>query len=749
MRADFWFRLLNHATLALAGICLVHAEAFFFPLLPACLVPYLAVVLAAFWLEGRWVLPVWAANLLGVPIVVGSSWFVVSQLRDIHSPLSSLVFPLSLVPYTGPFLMALLAVQLFRPRGRSEFWLLQGMGLLQVTLGCVLAAGPTFGLLMAAYLASAVGCLVLRYLTAPGTEGPPPSWYWLAGFVVRFAVGGGALALAFFLVTPRAEGPAWDPFQRFGSRRPSYVRLESGFAEEINLNGTATIEQSREVAFTIAALEADGRPKLDLSPETRFRGAVLDRYDDGVWIKLSRYKTSAGFALSRPQGTLPNFGPQQFYVDFEVRPEQAGGMFVAEPVRLGPPGDQRLPVVALGVSDRAPALFFENLQSNTLLPAVVAVRNDYRYRQVIGPTERPDCVPAEIREANYVAQLTLQSLPNLEKWTAELLDRLARDSRRGIPRDALRLDPDWPNRMYVIPPRYWEAVARGLSNYLAASNEYSYSLEQRRVNLAIDPVEDFLFNVKVGHCERYASALILMLRTQGIPCRLIKGFRGVEAHGGGVYAVRQNMAHAWVEVLLDRPEGASPPFEWLTLDPTPATELVRGTAGMAEWWQDQKSAGASFWQRLIVGYNAKNQADVLSAVAPTKSWGEATVEALPYLLAVVGAALLSAAVWLRRRRGRRAAAPRFAVVAVYARLLQLLARRGRLRRAAGQTPREFAATAAAWLRGRPVTAAWADLPSHIVDLFYRIRFGGEAPDDAEVAALQARLDQLAAASART
>lgn len=60
---------------------------------------------------------------------------------------------LAVLPYTGPLLMAALLVKVFRPRGPGDFWRLQGLGLMQVGLGCVLAAGPEFGGLLLAYLA--------------------------------------------------------------------------------------------------------------------------------------------------------------------------------------------------------------------------------------------------------------------------------------------------------------------------------------------------------------------------------------------------------------------------------------------------------------------------------------------------------------------------------------------------------------------------------------------------------------------
>jgi Domain of unknown function (DUF4129) len=84
-------------------------------------------------------------------------------------------------------------------------------------------------------------------------------------------------------------------------------------------------------------------------------------------------------------------------------------------------------------------------------------------------------------------------------------------------------------------------------------------------------------------------------------------------------------------------------------------------------------------------------------------------------------------------------------VAVYARLLALLARHAGLVPQPAQTPRELAAAAAGAIRGHPSAAALAGVPDRVVDLLYRVRFGGRPLDEAEAAALGARLDELEAA----
>jgi hypothetical protein len=78
-------------------------------------------------------------------------------------------------------------------------------------------------------------------------------------------------------------------------------------------------------------------------------------------------------------------------------------------------------------------------------------------------------------------------------------------------------------------------------------------------------LEDFLFRTRRGHCEFFATAMVVMLRSQGIPARFVTGFLGAEENAfEGYYVVRQSNAHAWVEAWF-------PDRGWQVFDPTPAS----------------------------------------------------------------------------------------------------------------------------------------------------------------------------------
>lgn len=102
--------------------------------------------------------------------------------------------------------------------------------------------------------------------------------------------------------------------------------------------------------------------------------------------------------------------------------------------------------------------------------------------------------------------------------------------------------------------------ARRLELFLLTEYEYSTDFVGRAGER---PIEDFLFKFKTGHCEYFASALVLLLRAQGIPAQLTTGFFGAEFNPlEGYYIVREWNAHAWVEAYI-------PGQGWRIFDPTP------------------------------------------------------------------------------------------------------------------------------------------------------------------------------------
>src|SRR5262249_25530573 len=105
MPLDRWFRLSSYLTLGLSCVALVFAEDFFLPGLQWCLGPVLALLLLSWWVEGRWTLTNWGANILGLLIAGGGLCWLAMQVLDENSLLSRVPLHLALVPYMGPLVM--------------------------------------------------------------------------------------------------------------------------------------------------------------------------------------------------------------------------------------------------------------------------------------------------------------------------------------------------------------------------------------------------------------------------------------------------------------------------------------------------------------------------------------------------------------------------------------------------------------------------------------------------------------------
>lgn len=114
----------------------------------------------------------------------------------------------------------------------------------------------------------------------------------------------------------------------------------------------------------------------------------------------------------------------------------------------------------------------------------------------------------------------------------------------------------------------------------------------------VDPVEQFIHETRMGHCELYASAMALMLRSIGIPARVVSGYRGGEwSDADKAYIVRGSMAHMWVEVYFIN-------YGWVRFDPTPESDLPELEISAVSRYVSRKILNLKMmWFRDVVGYS--------------------------------------------------------------------------------------------------------------------------------------------------
>jgi transglutaminase-like putative cysteine protease len=334
------------------------------------------------------------------------------------------------------------------------------------------------------------------------------------------------------------------------------------------------------------------------------------------------------------------------------------------------------------------------------------------------------------------------------------------------------------------------ALAKAVENYLSMSGEFTYSLDLERVDEELDPIEDFVVNLKHGHCQYFAAALTMVLRYEGIPARIVLGYHPLEYNEiGDYFTVRRSDAHAWVEAHFTSEQLREAGFDagdlaatggWLRLDATPAGP---GSNAGSELRAQQDQA-ADYAQRIWKDYvlNSRQRAEESSFYGPLQDSARRTYRDLiesgkelikrmrdsqfvggainqetwfswpiAILIMLVGAALVL--LW-RIVRWLPRLAPRLAKKLglgqglddvrqhFYRQCLRLLHRAGFVRQA-GQTADEYTSAAAEKLA---ISRHWAAAPQELAVLtaaYYRLRFGGSKTLRAEEQrAVAAALDEM-------
>jgi transglutaminase-like putative cysteine protease len=689
-------------------------------------------------------------------------------------------------------------VLLFQEKNRRVFGQLAMFSLLQVVVAALLNSGLEFGLLLAVYMVIAllgfvlffvyrevgrVGMVAQRrsWLEYPpvtlerldAVAGEPPAVQVLErGTALNDSIVSrritppilamvGATAVftsVFFYITPRTGGMNWE--------RGMAGRSVVGFSPEVTFDEMGRLLQSEQRVMRVSFSNAKTGEPYTVIGEPYLRGAVLTNYVNGRWLQEVR------------SGLLP----QTLASPPSVRD------LVQQDILLEPTGSNRLfsmfPVYALA---KSPEELRIDPRTRHLFRADVNKSDaTYEYRYTVVTTA-----------FNFGAQLPVIPHPNRM--------RNAEDRRRMIASNNGMLDiyseEEFPGLIALANQIVQEKApggdsfqrARALEMHFQEGGRYTYTLDMGEINRRrrpdVDPIEDFVTNHRMGHCEYFASALTLMLRSQDIPARMVIGYRPNELNYiGNYYVVRQRDAHAWVEAYLrpnEIPDDLLYPEErhagggWLRLEPTPQDDstLVAETDLLdqasksfdyARWlWNDyvlrlteerQKQAmldPLSFDRKVTVASLIDRGAlrefgkriigtDPREIVRRVVSWRGALAVAC-FGVALYLAFRLVRAVWPLIKQIRRLRPPptrrRRAPVQFYRRLESALTRIG-LRREATQTQRQFAGVAAQRLAESPHHAALADIPHQIVDAFYRVRFGQSTLDPQQQAVIARQLKLL-------
>lgn len=248
-------------------------------------------------------------------------------------------------------------------------------------------------------------------------------------------------------------------------------------------------------------------------------------------------------------------------------------------------------------------------------------------------------------------------------------------------------------------------------------HQFPYSLDIPPPPQGRDAVDHFLFDLKKGYCEQFASAFAVLARSVGIPARLVTGYStGAYNPFTLDYEVRESDAHAWDEVYFSHvgwvPFDASPPFGEIPIPEQRSTTVVF-------------TAFFNYLQKLIEAHVPENY---LPAIRKTAIAIGAAAAFLAAALIVLGAAKLASGWrpggWKRRAPAARAGDPaRRRLSAVYGKFEKRLSRAGRGRGTA-ETPLELAASVPESQGGEEAR--------ELVSLYMKARFSPEAIPEASV-----------------
>jgi transglutaminase-like putative cysteine protease len=651
-------------------------------------------------------------------------------------------------------------IYMFRDKTVDIDWHMFLLGLVQVLVGTVLSQIDAVGALLFCWAVLALWVLGLfslqrdairarRDMAAGASRGSDHDLYpgllnlaflWSAVKVTLTTL---ALGGIIFLAMPRRLSMARS--QR-GETRAQHL---TGFEEEVRLGQIGEILEDDTEVMRVELFDGEGN-SVSLNEEPLWRGVTMAIYENGKWLRQG--KNASTFPAVR-QADAPALGPNKaqgiLRQRIKLEANDSSALFGLRPMfnaeanrRLNPEFNARDGTIVR--SDSRPGVYDYEV---------------YSYRDATLP-QRGEKSP------------TLH-----QKYILLGVPETIRPRFQALAESILAKSPESTSTV---------AKARAIEAHLRDSGEFFYSLKLASVDADLDPVEDFLFNRKEGHCEYFASALALLLRSVGIHARMVNGFKGGDwNYAAQAMTVRQKHAHSWVEVYLGEPPPPENYPTWITLDPTPSIERQRSVARVGGFGANfrQITDFVSFvWVYYIAGYDAERQQRLiygpLRALAEEARKGFAlmgkglarardtlitmvtfpnarsVISARGFLVAFVGLLLLVGLVrllgWFARRIWKWFRGPVVDPLAAipgaaqYRRFAALLAE-FRVERQAAETQEEFAQRATAFLSGRgSADPGVTDVPRRVVEAYYRVRFGDKPLEPRTIMDLEARLDALEA-----
>jgi transglutaminase-like putative cysteine protease len=496
-------------------------------------------------------------------------------------------------------------------RARRDDLQIVVLGLFLIVIAGVLTVSLLFAAQILLFTACALGLLLVVTIAA-STEGGMapklavrnvvPSWAdygWSALFSRLWSVSDWRLlasAVALFMGVVVVSGLLFLAIPRFQLENSLFLerfvvhKAMTGFNDSIKFGDISEITQDDGVAF-----DADISDQAKAPATPYWRMVVLDEYKDGGF-KLSAALRSAFERERTAANILPPYGGYANAPTWTIFLESGVSRY--------------LPVLG-----RFYALRFRDAQN-------------YRYSTDLGIVALRD----------EPAGMTAYRVEGMNPGSDVLVDhafsgRWTKRGRVGLP---LQLDIELsaPDKAKLVVAVQQLGAVKGMETreFAAKAIEWLRSTHHYSLVPVIpagqgDPLVRWLDSRESGHCELFAGALVMLARTNGIPARVVTGFKGGTWNAySGNYTVRNSDAHAWTE-LWD--PGAK---AWIredaleTAGPVNAAREVGDAAIqsiMDRSWSARINSLRVFWYRRIVNFDQQAQVDTAKAVkAATDSSGK-------------------------------------------------------------------------------------------------------------------------------
>ncbi len=385
-----------------------------------------------------------------------------------------------------------------------------------------------------------------------------------------------ALAAVVFIVCPRLEAG----FLGHLESRQATMAL-TGFSGVMELRGG----EVQELSAPVMRVQMEASPPLgvlELDRALYFRGTVLYRYVGrrGYWT------WRRGDTGSR--------------IDDDILVHELGG--TGGTIRLGRGRYARQPSESITkrfwLEPRGTPFLFGSLGASEL-----SSKDIDRVREWVG-----DGVVQLDKPASRIVRYTLQcprdpaNRPALSREPSEAAEPPVLPPSPDLPREAeilARVDDALGDPGQLNIPATRERYVTRLEDWLRSRHRYELSGPPTRA----EPIGEFLLRTRAGNCQHFASAMAVICQLQGIPARVVGGYRGGEYNEvADLHLVREKDAHSWVEVYI-------PGWGWSSYDPTPG--LSREETAEVVWFPEVRNYLDYLqfqWANLVVTYDAQTRA---------------------------------------------------------------------------------------------------------------------------------------------